>query len=327
MSDHLITTRHLNQIWQAVLQEVEDLSVIQIIDKNGNEITKQPALQLKFNSITLDADNHKIIIEPSDGDYDAQKISYGDGNVKNVLDKSAHLTGLRYKKLGSQPTAAQLEKIATGDFTEFWNGDYWEYGGKIYRIVDNTDYYYGKGDTAFSKHGLIIMPDDNMLNADGSTTKYMYDSNDNSKGYLNTKYRQSYRAGVKSTVASWCGSDHIGTFRDLQTNSVTNGHAQGWAWESADVELPSEIQIYGSNIWHFNKGSADAWHGYDTGISFPQFALFRLAPKHIRVPGKHYWLRNTVGASRFASVYSTGNATYNYAAYTNIGVRPLFILV
>ena len=262
----------------------------------------------------------------ADNVWSAEKIYE---TIQILIRDTQYVSGLRYKNLGSQPTSEQLTKIASGDFTDFWNGDYWTYGGKNYRIVDNTNYYLNKGDTAFNKPGLIIMRDDNTLKADGSTTKYMKDTNDTTGGLKATKWWTTYRSQVKSTYDAWCGSSHIGQFRDLITNAMANGHASGWEWADCAAQLPGEVQIYGSQIWgvgqdmNVNNGGLS---GYNTGIAYPQFALFRLAPRWI-TNRENYWLKDICSPSGFAVVLSDGTADCRRASYEWYGLRPFFILV
>ncbi len=249
--------------------------------------------------------------------------------VKNLLVKSSpmkELVGSRYSdvSLGTSFTAEQQAALAAGNMSMFPNGACWQDGDRKIRIVDNTQYYLNKGDTAFNRPHLVIMTDDNILKSDGSTTKYMEDSNDTTGGYLATKYRQTYRAQCKQAYTAFFGASHIATFRDLQTSAVANGHASSWSWVDADVELPSEVQIYGSNVWQ--SDAAAGYFGYDTGISFPQFALFRLAPKFI-TNRENYWLRNVVSAEDFATVSHAGYANSNRASAAYIGLRPFALLI
>lgn len=226
--------------------------------------------------------------------------------------------------LGTSFTAEQQADLAAGRLHKFPNGAYWQNGNRKWRIIDNTQPFLNKGDTAFTKPHLVIMSDDNLLKADGSTTKYMKDSNDTTGGYQATKYRQTYRAQCKALFTAFFGASHIATFRDLQTSAVANGHASNWSWVDADVELPSEIQVYGSNVWQAD-GSA-GYFGYDTGISFPQFALFRLAPKYI-TNRENWWLRNVVSAAGFSVVVSGGGADCRYASHALVGLRPFALLI
>ena len=154
----------------------------------------------------------------------------GGGTVTGALLKlntdlaSVHLSGLRHKNLGTQPTAAQLAKIAAGDFSEFWNGDYWSYGGRTFRVWDNTDFMFRRGDTEFRKHGLIIMCDANLIAADGQT-HYMNDTNTTEGAYKGCKYRSTYKAQCKSIIEAWCGTSHVATYRGMISNATSNGKA------------------------------------------------------------------------------------------------------
>lgn len=63
----------------------------------------------------------------------------------------------RGKNLGTALTAVQKAAIKDASFKGMFLGDYWNIGGRIWRIVD-MDYWYNCGDTAFISHHLVIMP-------------------------------------------------------------------------------------------------------------------------------------------------------------------------
>jgi hypothetical protein len=157
----------------------------------------------------------------------------------------------------------------------------------------------------------------------------MKDTNDTTGGLKATKWWTTYRSQVKSTYDAWCGSAHIGQFKDLITNAVANGHASGWEWADCTVQLPGEVQIYGSQIWgvgqdmNVNNGGLS---GYNIGIAYPQFALFRLAPRWI-TNRENYWLKDICSPSNFAIVTTGGIAYYSGASDAWYGLRPFFILV
>ena len=75
----------------------------------------------------------------------------------------------RGKNLGTALTAVQKAAIKDGSFKGMFLGDYWSIGGRIWRIVD-MDYWYNCGDTAFTSHHLVIMPDEALYNAQMNTT-------------------------------------------------------------------------------------------------------------------------------------------------------------
>lgn len=243
------------------------------------------------------------------------------------MEKKLFLTAYRGKNLGTALTDEQASAIAAGDFTDLWNGDYWEINGHRWRIVDNRGYFLERGDVPFTAHHLVIMPDDNLLKADGSTTRYMKDTNDTTGGYAATKYRQTYRAQCKAQFTAAFGAAHIANFRDLQTTTMANGHAAGWAWADADVELPNEASAYGTIVWGDGYG-----HGYNTGILNKQFSLFDIAPefliaKTMEGARENYWLRDVVSAAAFSHVYAFGLASTDHAAGTHIGLRPFALLI
>ncbi len=231
-------------------------------------------------------------------------------------------TGLRFKNLGSSFTTAQQTALANGDFSDFWNGDYWVINGITWRIVDNTGIARRRGDTNFNSNSLIIMPDTNLVSA----AAYLVDSaNDSGNGYGNSGYRTSYRSTCKTTIANAFGSSHIASHRELMSSGRGSAGATGWAWYDADVELPSEFNIYGGSS--FGASSLGGAGGYNVGSQWGQFALFRLAPYMAINRSINYWLRDVVNASYFAYVNNIGNANYNTPSTTNVGLRPLFILV
>lgn len=224
----------------------------------------------------------------------------------------------RGKNLGTSFTQAQQTAIANGDFSDLWNGDYWTNGTYKFRIVDNTGVFYGTGDTRFYKNHLVIMPDENILSADGSSTHYWKSTDDTTGGYAGSDYIATYRAQALKILTDFFGADHIASHRELISNAISNGAASGWVWADCSCELPSEEQIFGTKIW----GSSP----YDVGINYSQFRLFQLAPRFIR-NNPNYWLRNIVSSSWVAFVYSTGSATYRAASSPWIGVRPFALLI
>jgi hypothetical protein len=232
-------------------------------------------------------------------------------------------SGLRFKNLGTSPTSAQCAAVASDDMSELWNGDYWQDGNRIWRIVDNRGIARRRGDTNFDKPSLIIMPDDCLVPADGST-HLMNDTDTTAGGYKDTKYRLTYRSICRSIVDSWCGSSHVATHKELISTAVTDGKASSFAWESCDVELPTEFNIYGGSVW---SSSSPAGSGNNVGSQWGQFALFQLAPYMAINRSQNYWLRDVASASWFARVDYNGSAYSGGASATYVGFRPFFIFI
>ena len=239
-------------------------------------------------------------------------------NVMSILSR----VGYRNKFLGNEFTDAQKAAIAAGDFSDLWNGDYWIINGIYWRIWDNTGWYMNKGDTPFTKPHLVIMPDECLVKLKGINATDV-----TTGGYNDTRYRSTDRATCRTIIANAFGADHIGSHRELISNAIANGHASGWAWVDADVELPSEACIYGTTVWGDGYGQ-----GYNTGIFYARLALSGLNPSSIvaKKPDgttENYWLRDVVSAVWFANVSGYGVATDNGAAGAFVGFRPLFLLI
>lgn len=273
----------------------------------------QTEIEGKQDTLTFDTAPTKNSTNPvtSGGVYTA--INTNNENFCHV--------GLRYKNLGSEFTDAQKEAIANGDFSDLWNGDYWEIDNVTWRIVDNTDFQYNRGDNAFTKHGLIIMPDSLLV----SPAANLVDTADDSgNGYGNSGYRATHKETCKDLIAAAFGSDYIGIHREQMSTARALGGATSWTWYDADVELPSEANIFGQSI--FGLSTPGGSGGRNISTQYGQFALFRFAPQWIclRV---NYWLRDIVSASEFAVVGSVGRSTYDAPSYQFNGLRPYFILI
>ena len=99
----------------------------------------------------------------------------------------------RGKNLGTALTAAQKAVIKDGSFKGMFLGDYWVIGGRTWRIVD-MDYWYNCGDTAFTSHHLVIMPDEALYNAQMNTT------NVTTGGYVGSEMYKKNLANAKTIV-------------------------------------------------------------------------------------------------------------------------------
>ena len=235
-------------------------------------------------------------------------------SVRNVLadGAAAHNCIYRGKNLGTSVTAEQYAAISSGKFTDLYIGDYWVIKGVTYRIAA-FDYYYNCGDTNFTKHHVVIVPDTSLYKAQMNT------SNVTTGGYTGSAMYKSNLAQAKTTIKAAFGSAHVLTKRELLTNAVNGNTPSGWAWFDSDVELMNEVQVYGSVAWGAHDGN-----GYNVASGDGQFPLFMFdrTKLHNR---EDYWLRDVASATGFSFVYGYGYASYNYASLS-IGVRPAFCI-
>lgn len=219
----------------------------------------------------------------------------------------------RGKNLGTALTAVQKAAIKDGSFKGMFLGDYWSIGGRIWRIVD-MDYWYNCGDTAFTSHHLVIMPDEALYNAQMNTT------NITTGGYVGSEMYKKNLANAKTIVnAAFQGS--VLTHRENLCNAVANGKQSGGAWFDSSIELPSEIMMYG----HIHFGNASDGNTIPNIYtpSKTQLALFMVCPRFITDRSHVQWLRDVVSSACFAVVSSLGHAAFNFAS-DSYGVRPVF---
>lgn len=235
-------------------------------------------------------------------------------SVRNVLadGAAAHNCIYRGKNLGTSVTAEQYAAISSGKFTDLYIGDYWVIKGVTYRIAA-FDYYYNCGDTNFTKHHAVIVPDTSLYKAQMNT------SNVTTGGYTGSAMYKSNLAQAKTTIKAAFGSAHVLTKRELLTNAVNGNTPSGWAWFDSDVELMNEVQAYGSVAWGAHDGN-----GYNVASGDGQFPLFMFdrTKLHNR---EDYWLRDVASATAFSLVRSYGLAVSHNASGSN-GVRPAFCI-
>lgn len=235
-------------------------------------------------------------------------------SVRNVLadGAAAHNCIYRGKNLGTSVTAEQYAAISSGKFTDLYIGDYWVIKGVTYRIAA-FDYYYNCGDTNFTKHHVVIVPDTSLYKAQMNT------SNVTTGGYTGSAMYKSNLAQAKTTIKAAFGSAHVLTKRELLTNAVNGNTPSGWAWFDSDVELMNEVQVYGSVAWGAHDGN-----GYNVASGDSQFPLFMFdrTKLHNR---EDYWLRDVSSAPYFSYVNYGGHASSNNASHS-YGVRPAFCI-
>lgn len=219
----------------------------------------------------------------------------------------------RGKNLGTALTAVQKAAIKDGSFKGMFLGDYWSIGGRIWRIVD-MDYWYNCGDTAFTSHHLVIMPDEALYNAQMNTT------NVTTGGYVGSEMYKSNLANAKTIVnAAFQGS--VLTHREYLCNAVANGRPSGGAWFDSSIELPNEPMMYGHP--HFSLTSDGSTVPSIYTISKTQLALFMVCPRFLVNRSYNQWLRDVVSSASFAFVSAYGRSDY-YGASNSCGVRPVF---
>ncbi len=227
----------------------------------------------------------------------------------------AHNSIYRGKNLGTTVTEEQWEAISSGTFTDLYIGDYWVIGGVNWRIAA-FDYYLNCGDTSFTKHHAVIVPDTCLYNAQMNTT------NVTTGAYKGSAMYTANLTQAKSTINSAFGSSHVLSHRIYLSNATSNGRASAGEWTDSTVDLMCEHMVYGSGIFSPVSDGSNVPNNYR--VEKGQLPLFALEPSRI-CNRAAWWLRDVITAATFAYVNGNGNANSDNASYSS-GVRPAFCI-
>ena len=269
------------------------------------------------SSSTFDA-NDILLKDGTNGTRTIKATDAANEFFNMMVGVDMHRNFYRGKNLGNSTSMSADHKnaIKNGTFKDLFIGDYWKgTTGTIYRIAD-IDYYYNTGDTNFTKHHLVMVPESNLYNA------AMNDSNTTENGYLGSKMYTENLDRAKELIKTDF-PDMVQSHRQIFTNAVTDGHPSGYEWTDSEIDLMNEINVYGCNVYSpMNHGANDVTK---YTIDKQQFSIFRLNPRMVN-RGAGYWLRDVVSATAFAHVGNYGYATCNRASFASFGVRPVFLL-
>ena len=234
--------------------------------------------------------------------------------LAGLISPINHCNVFRGKNLGGGVSSAQKAAIKDGSFDNLYIGDYWFNNGVNWRIGD-IDYFLRCGDTDFTRHHLVIVPDTQLY------TGKMNETHTTEGGYVGSLMYKSGLDQAKTAIAAAFG-DLVTTHRDILCNAVSNGCQSGGGWFDSTVELMCERMVYGNSV--FQPGCDGSFIPYNCTTGKSQFALFRMAPQYIS-NRQWYWLRDVVSATYFALVGNPGHASCDGAGIV-YGVRPYFVI-
>ena len=217
----------------------------------------------------------------------------------------------RCKYLGTAVTDAQNTAIKNRTYDDLFIGDYWTINGVNWRIVA-IDYYFNVSDTNFDKGNIIVMPDTVLYSAQMNET-------DTTAGAYSGSLMRTQNLNNARTIAQNAFGSHLANHRIVLANSVDTSGPNNWSWYDSDgVELPNEVQIYGTRVW------GSALKGFDVATQKQQFPLLALAPQFVNIR-QTYWLQDVSSysvSSHFALVTGGGLAAFYSYASLSFGVRP-----
>ena len=258
-----------------------------------------------------------------------EAINKLNGLVNTGAGAALHNSIGRGANLGSSLTTDQRDTIDSGLFKDMYIGDFWQIGGRNYRIAA-FDYYRRRptaNNTAVPHH-VVLIPD--TLMADNVA---MHSSADNTFGYTGTTMYTSTLNGtgsgtIRGTIYSAFGSAYVLSHTQALSSSaqsgVTSGEGTvtGMATPSVDVVIPTAANITGKS--HQTILSDPSYYSDDDDMQFP---LFAFRPEFQVVSGKRYWLRDVLKSDSFAIMLPNGNVGRRQATNnTEVGVRPVFCI-
>ena len=287
----------------------------------------------------LTANKDTLIIQTENGTKQMQASVLCHELLELLVGNSAHAHNaiFRGKNLTGVYSEAEISaKVQANDWSDLFIGDYIEkeitttYGGteKVRLRFAHFDYFLNGGDTATTKHHIVMVPEDCFV-----TTAQMNATNTTEGGYvasaMHTTVLPTYATALNAVLGG-----HILKHRRLLSNTVTTtgasgaatsltGYASNWAFTDVNLCLMSEPMLYGGRICSSSF--------YDVGDANVQLALFRHAPD-MKIAdlgcdsGSRYtfWLSAVASSTSFAICHHIGNATSTGASGL-LGVRPYFL--
>ena len=260
------------------------------------------------------------------------------GNFKNVRPGD-YIIG---QATGSTYYVAMCDyKLGKGDQTN--NANYPAYGTHhlglmLFKPVGTTALWRGYGHSnkswRVSAADLGRCPWNAALDADPANTEAVGADNTNitrTYGSANVSgYMGSFiRERIDAILLPQCfqadfGSANVLKYREINGNAVAtdkpsggqgnwNGCTSGWGWYDRYLDLPSEVELYGSRIF----GS-----GMDAGCQCEQLPLFRNAAIHDFYPRTDIWTK-AVASSSYACYRNTNGAAAGSGASAALWACPL----
>jgi hypothetical protein len=212
----------------------------------------------------------------------------------------------RGKYLGTSYTPEQRSQVASGKFLDLWVGDYWIINGTQY-IIAAFNYYRNSGNLNFTTNHITL------VSAGGMYTHRMNPTDTTEGGYVGSEMYTTGLDQAKTKIYADFGG-YVLTHSRFLTNAVVDDKASGLVLLDSDVELMSEVMVYGTSVF----GTS----GYNIGTDKVQLPLFALRPDLISIRIS-WWLRDVTSSTSLAYVNDYGLADSLNASLA-AGVRPVF---
>lgn len=276
---------------------------------------------LNHNGETLKINSRILTYDTADGKHKNLIAEDAIYSLYDLMPFQCKNTIWRGKYLGGIVTPKQYNSIRLGTFEDLFLGDYWEFAGRVYRIV-SFDHWFGYGDQECTDHHVVLML------TDGYNDIFSMDDADTiCNGYWNSKLRNTNMEDVKTLIKGDFGEAHILQYRDIFEDKCDEGHnhISSARWGDATIEIPNEIEIFGSKM--MSPGTNNTYAANITP-GYGQLAAFKIAGgQPYLIPGRgDIWLRDVVYYKYYDSLSQNRNITYHMQD-AKLYIKPIFGLV
>lgn len=260
----------------------------------------------------------------------------------------AHNAIYRGEDLTNKYTVDEIcSRISAGTFDDLYIGDYFDItftnpsgtSEQMRCILAGFDYYYNQQKYGCTQHHAVIVPKNCVEGLFAINTTYT--TNPCEGGFVNstmfTTTLPSYLTPLQNAL-----NNHILTYKnqlssDINATGASNagaglvGYASAQVWTDITLNLLSEIQVYGTQIYSSSF--------YNNGLDTTQLPLFRhdlmaklagkggVADLGNDATASCYWLRDVVSKQLYARVNDRTSAYYHHASQADHdGLRPCFLI-
>lgn len=248
----------------------------------------------------------------------------------SIFSKKEDIVGSAYshngiyrgKDLTEIYTVEQMfQKITSGSFDDIYIGDYFTFSVDV-TLPDETvnnetislvfagfDCYYNIGDKILTRHHAVMIP-----RRPFTKMAKFNETSSTDGGYLKSYIHQTVLPCYASAIGTALGG-HLLTYRDWLTNAVTDGVASGCEWADVTLQLMSEIQLYGTEVWGRSQ--------YEAGCANRQLPFFKFVSP-VQFSRNRFWLRSIASSTSAAASNNYGHAYIHDVSLTST-VRPIML--
>ena len=289
-----------------------------------NNVVEETKCKLEFTSNLSEEEYEKYL----DAGVNKRRNTYRGRNITYLYESG---------ELYNQIKDCSFKDIYVGDYIKTNKN-----GHDVTWLIADLNNYLHSGYTDLKDCHATIIPATTLGTAqmnDTPTTENVYDktltakdgsTRSNIASYVGSKMKQETLTTIFKTYIEPAFGNNVIEYTNLLADQfdgsrsnqqgTNGGTSSSWAWYDSQLDLMSEVNVYGSTVWSSS--------GYDIGIDNRQYAIFQLKPEFINSYGGirfSYWLKAVASSASFANVGTFGSAG-TYSSADLLGVRPRFLI-